>query len=236
VFERDITLDPAATQFRTCVVLGAATGTLTLNDVAFYPPTTPWIRATSLKAAPATAQAGSAPTFFPEDDAGIELPAGDVVFREAFNHDQTGWRLVPADAQDVVTHREGSDLLIAIAKAQPALQLCGPTIPLGKVAGAAAPTDAVAHLSAEGLTGRGVFFHWRGLDKDGVLVRDGETPAIQMSGPMRDSTALRSAVHLRYAPEVTQVRPCVILDGTAGKVRLKDLTVVAALAPSHSPL
>ena len=232
VFERDITLDPASTQFRTCVVLGAASGTVTLNDVAFYAPNTPWIRAAAaITPAASTPQAGAAAAIYPEDDVGIELLAGDIVFREAFNRDQTGWRLIPANAPDVVTRREGSDLVIAIAHAQPTLQLCGPTIPLGKIAGAGAPTDAVAHLSGEALTGRGVFFHWRGLDKDGVLVRDGDTPAIQMSGPMRDSASLRSAVHLRYAPEVTQVRPCVVLDAVAGTVRLKDVTVVAALAP-----
>ena len=230
LFERDITLDPGSTHFRTCIVLGGATGTVVLNDVAFYAANTPWIRAATVAAASAQ-QAGGVAAIYPEDDAGIELPAGDILFREAFNRDQTGWRLVPAGAPDVVTRRDGSDLVIDIAQAQPTLQLCGPTIPLAKVAGAGAPTDAVAHLSAEALTGRGVFFHWRGLDKDGVLVRDGDTPAIQMSGPMQGSSALRSAVQLRYAPEVTQVRPCVVLDGVAGRVRLKDLSVVAVLAP-----
>lgn len=230
LFEREVALDPASSQVRTCVVLGGVTGTLTLNDVAFYPSATPWVHPPAAAAAtPAAPAAPGAAQVFPADDVGVTLPAGAPVFREPFNRDVTGWKVVTPGATDITTRRDGSDLVVTVTRAQTPLQLCGPVIPVD------GPLDAVAHLQGEGLDGHGVFFHWRGLDRNGVLAAAGSTPAIVMEGPLRGSDALRAAAQLRFDAAVTQVRPCLVLDGAVGTVRLRDLAV-ARLAPDTRPL
>lgn len=228
VYEKDVALDPAAVNFRTCIVLGEAAGAVTLDDVALYPPGTPAVPDRSAR------PALELPSSLTSPHAGTRLPSGPVLLSEGFDEGSAGWRLVPSEAPGVtLTHGDG-ELVVAIARPLPKLQVCGPPFPLQIQTdlGLNAAVDAGALVAATAVTGHGFFFHWRALDSGGKLVADAPgVPGIQMTGPQRGDGVLYSLVHLAFPAGSVQVRPCVVLDDTAGEVSVQGLAVYGAEPP-----
>lgn len=197
VLTKPVTLGATSPQLRVCFILEGVTGTVRLEDLAFY-----------------------------AADAEVKLPAAvTAAAAAAAVPAPTGWKLFPADAPGATLAVTGSRLDLTVAEVRPQLQACGPTVPWKP------PMTAVVRASGDVPTGR-AWVHLRALDADAVLVKGPDGAGlIEHVGPLAGPGATLDVTRALAFPDGTAlVRPCVVLDGVAGTVRVDALSV-AATAP-----
>jgi hypothetical protein len=98
---KEVSLGPTSPQLRVCVMLDGTTGTIRLEDLAFYAVDTP-----------------------------VKLPVGaaGVTGAGAPAPAATGWKLFPANAAGATLTMNGARVTASATMAHPQLQACGPTI------------------------------------------------------------------------------------------------------------
>lgn len=191
VLAKPVALGPTSSQLRVCFILEGVTGTVRLEDLAFY-----------------------------AADAEVTLP---VAVSAAAVPAPTGWKLFPAEAPGASLSVAGSRLELAVAEPRPQLQACGPTVPWKP------PMAAVVRATADVTAGK-AWVHLRALDGEAVLVKRADGGGvIEHVGPLAGPGATLDVTRALAFPDGTAlVRPCVVLDGVAGTVRVEGLAVAAA--------
>ena len=199
VYELDVQPTPTSAQLKACVVLDHVEGTVTLEDYAIFAPNVPRVGPPP----PLSGEAGQA------GEAGAPGTSGPFT--------PTGWRLVPADAADVVLRPRAEGLTVQIPSGRTPLQVCAEPVPY------VGEAEAALAVRAEGVTGK-AWFHYRALDAGGVLLKDAAGGGrIVQAGPFTGGGRTEATSRLAFPAETRTVRPCLVLDAVSGTVTVETL-------------
>ncbi len=162
-----------------------------------------------------------------KDDAEVEVaftPVAPPLWSDNFGG---AWRVVPAAGPITLTRVPGK-LSLELGARVDSLQLCGPDVPV--------PSRfwAVFTLTPQELRGRPPILQLRGVVNGGAPNKIEGKPDIHRLGPVRGVETVTLTRRVELAPGSIEVRPCLVLNQSEGRMTLHELAFYADDGPASA--